>query len=33
MVWGWFSAKDTGNIAVIDGRMNSAAYQNILEAN
>ena len=26
------SVKDTGNISVIDGRMNGAVYQNILEA-
>ena len=32
MVWG-FSAKGTGNKSVIDGRMNAAAYQNILDAN
>ena len=33
MVWGCASANGTGNIAVIDGRMNPASYQNILEAN
>ena len=33
MVRGCFSAKGTGNITVIDGRMNATAYQNILEAN
>ena len=33
MVWGCFSANGTGNISVIDGRMNAAAYQNIFEAN
>ena len=32
-VWGCFSANGTGNISVIDGRMNAAAYQNILVAN
>ena len=33
MVWEYFSAKSTGNISVIDGRMNAAEYQNILEGN
>lgn len=33
MVWGCFSAKDTGNISATDGRMTAAAYQHILEAN
>lgn len=33
MLWGCFSAKGTDNISVINGRMNVAAYQNILEAN
>ena len=33
MVWGYFSAKGTGNISAIEGRINAAAYQNILEAN
>ena len=33
MVWGCFSAKDTGNVSIIDGKMNAAVYQNILEAN
>ena len=32
-VWGCVSANGTGNISVIDGRMNAAEYQNILEAN
>ena len=29
---GCFSAHGTGNISLIEGRMNAAAYQNILEA-
>ena len=33
VVWGCFSANGTGNISVIDARMNAAVYQNILEAN
>ena len=39
-IWRWqhhglrmFFAKGTGNISVIDGRINASAYQNILEAN
>lgn len=28
MVWGCFSEKGTGNVSVIDGRMNAAAYKN-----
>ena len=34
LVWGcFFLQKNTVNISVIDGRMDAAAYQNILEAN
>ena len=30
MVLGRFSTKSTGNISVVDGRMNASVYQNIL---
>ena len=33
IIWGCLSVKDTDHILVIDGRMNTAAYQNILEVN
>lgn len=33
MIWGCFSAKGVGNISLIDGRMNAANYQSILENN
>ena len=33
MVWGCFAASGPGRIAVIDGKMNSQLYQNILQEN
>lgn len=33
MIWGCFSAKGVGNISIINGRMNAASYQSILQNN
>ncbi len=33
MVWGCFTASETGWLAIIDGTMNSALYQKILKEN
>jgi hypothetical protein len=33
MVWGWFAASGSGQIAIIDGKMNSQVYQDILQEN
>ncbi len=33
MVWGCFTASETGRLAIIDGTMNSALYQKILKEN
>ena len=33
IAWEYFSAKSSTNISVIDARINTVAYQNILEAN
>ena len=33
MVWGCFAASGPGQLAVIDGKMNSAVYQKILKEN
>ncbi len=31
MVWGYFAASGPGQVAIIDGTMNSALYQKILK--
>lgn len=33
MVWGWFAASGPGRLAVVNGSMQSAVYQNILKEN
>ena len=33
MVWGWFAASVPGQLALIEGTMNSALYQRILQEN